>query len=721
MIVSGDRARRSTTSRTPASPARATRLAIVGALFILALGALVARLMAVQVVDHDRLAGMAAKSQYRRIHLEPPRGRVVDRHGTLLAFSTDNISLSARRERVADPDAVADSLATLGVSRRGTLQKLEPDSGYVWLTRTLLPEGRARSLAASLEGVQAERERKRITPQGPLAREIVGRWSEDPDLLCGIERRFDERLRGESGWEWTVLDAVGNRYVTTTRCDPVAGWDVVLTLDARIQEIAELALADAVAEHGARGGVIVVVDPHDGDILAMASLGRAGERSFSNRAVTEPIEIGSCAKVVTAVAALEYGVADTSRAFYCGILPDEENPPTVEDDHGEAEYLSFRRIIVESRNIGTARIARLLGAERLHAMLDVYGFGSRTGIELPGESAGLVRRVEDWSGVSVDAVSIGYEFSATPLQWSMAYAAVANGGRLLRPRIVRELVAPDGSRRTESGPEVVREVMSEETARTLRHVFRDVTKAGGTGRSADVPWLDVAGKTGTARKWDAEAGTYSHRRHIASFVGFAPWDEPRYVCAVVIDEPAGAHYYGGDVSAPVFRRVIEQIAAVYPETLRGDAEHLRVRVVPDEPAIGSNDALAAPGHASEPHGVPDLRGMAVAPAERLARRRGYEVEREGAGDRVLDQRPLPGEDPAASILLVTDTLAESVRVPDLTGLSFRRALATLSAVGLSATRQGVGTVRAQRPPAGTDTARGAVVALTLDPENWGRR
>jgi cell division protein FtsI (penicillin-binding protein 3) len=688
------------------------------ALLALAGAGLLVRLAKIQLLDHERLASLARRIQIKREPLCADRGRLLDRNGNLLAFSTDNPSVYVDRAKVQDARAAASALVELGLPISRTIQRLG-GTGHAPLTRELLPEPRVHEIVAAHPGLYVMREPKRVYPRGSLARQVIGRWSEERELLAGVEFRLDDVLTGEGGWETVVCDGHGGQYATGSRSHPRSGADVVLTLDRSIQDLAESALARAIETHDAEGGVVVVLDPMTGDVLAMASHGSREEGpGFTNRAVTHPIEIGSCAKLVVAAAALEAGVCDTSTTFFCGRIPGEEHPPLVRDDHGAAAWLSFQKILVESRNTGTARIARRVGPDRLYEAIRRFGFGSPTGIELPGESGGSIRPPSTWSGTSLDAIAIGYEYLATPLQWASAYASVANGGLLLRPRLVRETRDPETGTRRVVDTEVVRRVMTEETADLLRAVFHRVTRKGGTGTAAALPWVRVAGKTGTARKLDRESGTYGNRDHVASFVGFAPLEKPRVLCLVSIDGPKGRHY-GGEVAAPVFHTVLSGIAAIYPNWLREDLRHVTLVAEVHDAAPG--EALAAPLRHTVRE-LPDFRGLATLSARRLGIRRGYEPEVLGTGERVVYQEPAPGTRGVEAVVLYTEGEAPTrATVPDLIGCGYREAVTRLGAVGLSARRQGLGRVVAQVPGPGEIVASNTTVALALEDleRDWG--
>jgi cell division protein FtsI/penicillin-binding protein 2 len=694
------------------------RLTIVAAFFLLVFVGLVARLVKVQIVDHEHHRATAKRMHWRREVLQPERGRIFDRNGALLAFSTENPSIYARREEVQDVRAAATALTAIGLPREYSVTRLtSTPRGFAWLSRALHRQDRVAEIVEEIPGLYAEPEPKRVHPRGRTARRVLGGWTFDPHQATGLEAHFDGLLAGEAGWETVIVDATGNRYATAEGRPPRPGKDLALSIDVRVQEICEAAIEEATARWNARAGAIVLVEPSTGDVLAMASAGAADAGgSALPRAITDPFEVGSCAKLVVAAAALDADVCDTSTVVYCGTRPGEPDPPQVTDAHGRPEPLSMQLVIAQSRNTGTARIARLVGGERLHDYLGRFGFGRRTGINLPGESPGLLRPLESWSGRSLEALAIGYEFSATPLQLCMAYAAVANDGVLMQPRLVREIHDNATGSRQVIEPAAVRRVVKPETARTLRAILRRAVQRGGTGEHAALEWADVAGKTGTTRKLDPIVRRYTGERHLSSFVGMVPADRPRYVCAIVIDEPHGA-YYGAYVAAPVFKDVMEKIAAVAPVGVRRDARTLWCQRLPE--TRPERPDVPSPQLA----GVPDLRGLATLTARRLAARFGYRTEVLGSGDRILNQTPPPGERAAEVLVLSTSAAADAVAVPDLSGLGLRRAVATLGRHGLDARRVGEGVVMSQAPEAGTLVPPGAVVEIVLrDPERkWGLR
>ncbi len=691
----------------------------------LALGAviLILRLAQIQLLEHPRFSELAQRYHFRRETLPAERGRIFDRNGVLVAYSVENPSIYAVREEIVDLARAIDALHAVGVPREWAAERLKGERGFVWISHDLREEAQLKAAFENVPGLYYRMCPKRVYPWGGTAREIIGRDSEDPALRSGLEDHYDDLLCGESGWQSIIVDAVGGRYATADGRPPQPGRNLFLTLDIHIQEIAELALDAGIEKWGARGGVVLVLDPQSGEIIAMASRKRdAKGLNGCISAITDPFEVGSCAKVVVAASALEEAVCDTAKRFYCGIFPDEEKPPPVRDDHGKPEWLSFQMVIAESRNIGTARIARLVGPGRLYQYLTAFGFGKKTSIELPGESGGLLRRVAQWSGRSLETLAIGHEFSATSLQLAMAYAAVANGGLLLRPRLVRDVDDGGADGRAApptSCPEVIRRVVGEETARTLRAILHRATRSGGTGVRADVGWADVAGKTGTARKYVPEIGAYARDRHVASFVGFVPWDAPRYVCVVMIDEPEKG-CYGAEVAAPVFCEVIEKVAAVHPEGLRRDVREIDC----DPPLVAalSVDGLEAP--AADGRRVPDLRGMATNAARKQAALRGFETEVLGTGERVLHQSPRPGSRATGMIVLRTAGEAPThVAVPNVEGLSLRSAMAALAAVGLKPAAVGKGWVVRQRPPPGEAFPTGGAVEIVLvdRQRDWGVR
>ncbi len=535
--------------------------AVFGAIY----AALAVRVVYLQVFRGPELAQRAERQHEKSVAVEAERGTIYDRNGRVLATDLTVPSLYAIPPLIDNPESIARELAAvLRVSARPLARRLGEDRAFVWLERRVDPAVARAVEELGAEGVRLLPEPRRIYPRKALLSHVLGFAGIDHAGLEGLERYYDRDLRGDKGWLTYERDGAGHRlfpkglrYVAPSR-----GRDLVLTIDEVIQYIGERELEAAIAETGAESGTLIVMDPWDGGILALAvrptfnpnHIDYSDPNQWRNRAVTDAFEPGSTFKIVTAAAALDAGVVRPEEVIDCenGRWP---MPGGVLRDHEPLGRVRFSEVIAKSSNIGTAKVALRLGPERLARAIAAFGFGKKTGIDLGGETAGRVAPVSRWSKRSAATMSIGQELMVTPVQLAAAYAAVANGGRLVRPHLVtrvgdaelRDHRSPDGP-----GPRV----MSERTAAVLTRLLEGVVAPGGTGAVAAIEGVRAAGKTGTAQQVDPETGRYSLDRETASFVGFVPSTQPAVVIAVVLDNPRG-RVWGGTAAGPVFARVAE--------------------------------------------------------------------------------------------------------------------------------------------------------------------
>lgn len=544
-----------------------------------------ARLFYLQVVDHQRLSSRAASQISDEIHFYPKRGDICDRRGRKLAVDVKVDSIFGMPAEIKDHLRVARELSrATGRGLSHFRRELKKDRSFVWLQRQVAPAVSRKIRVLELPGIGFIKENRRYYPKRELAAQVLGFAGVDNQGLEGVELYYDAHLWRDAVWLVVEKDALGHDILVAG--PPVEalreGNEVRLTLDEVIQFAAQEELARGVRESRARGGCIVVLDPQRGEILAMANLPyfnpndfrTLGPAYFRNRAISDLVEPGSILKVSLLAAALEEKVVGTRTLFFCenGAMPFMGR--ILHDVHPYG-YLDTTGVIVKSSNIGATKIAQKLGPERYYRYLKNFGFGDKTGIDLPGEARGLVRPVSEWSGLSISAVAIGQEVSVTALQAALAFAAAVNGGKLYRPYIVREILDPDGRVVRSFPPTLVRRVVSPETSRKVREILvRAVTN--GTGQAAAVAGYVVAGKTGTAQKFDREEGTYSTERYLASFVGCAPASDPRIVILVMIDEPQES-IWGGSVAAPVFRRVTRRVLRYLNVPANGAGRILVVR------------------------------------------------------------------------------------------------------------------------------------------------
>lgn len=473
----------------------------------------------------------------------------------------DSVYAVPRQIPAAEKETIARVLEhTLKLDRAFLQDRLWRDKSFVWLARKVTPAQSRELRARNLKGIGFIKESKRSYPNGYLASQCIGFAGLDNSGLEGLELYYDRYLRGSPGWAVMLRDARSKKLNLYQQVSlPQDGQDIILTIDEVIQYIAERELEKAWRSSSAKGASIVVMDPWTGAILAMANCptydinfpGKADKEQMRNRAVCDLFEPGSVFKIVTASAALEEKKASEEDRIFCENGEYRVANHTLHD-HRPHGWLTFREVIEQSSNIGTCKIAQGLGAQTVWRYCKLFGFGVKTGIDLPGEISGMVKDLRHWSKTSITAVPMGQEVGVTALQLATAISAIANGGMVLKPAMVKEIRDSRGKTVKRFIPELVRTAISEETAARVKKILIGVIETG-TGKLAKSSEYTAAGKTGTAQKIEPN-GTYSHSKFIASFIGFAPAQEPKIVIVVTIDEPRGA-YFGGVISAPVFKNV----------------------------------------------------------------------------------------------------------------------------------------------------------------------
>lgn len=620
----------------------------------------VARLVQIQLVRHNDYTQRAQRQQERTLSLNPLRGSILDSRGRVLAESVSAETIYADPQAVSDVKKTAKALASIGVDDEDDIrEKLSARGSFVYIARQVPMDDAAKIKRLKLPGIYFLDDHRRSYPRGTLASNVIGYVGLDGEGLAGVEHSLDEHVHGKAGKVTLLQDARRGMYLVGGEGAnrPIDGNDVVLTIDSVVQFIAERALAKAVDKYHAAAGVAIVMDPSDGSLLAMASAPTFDPNHYRdyppaawrNRTVQDMYEPGSTFKIVTASAGLEEGVITPSQIVDCGNGAIQIANVTIHE-HGGNHYgmITFEDVMVHSSNVGAVKVGLNLGPDRFYRYIRKFGFGERTGIPLPGEAGGLVRRTDKWSMVSNASMSIGQEIGVTPLQLIRAVNAVANGGVRVEPRIVDRVVDATGRtiyRPPQPAPE---RIVSEKTAAVLNEILKAVV-ARGTGQPAALAEHIVAGKTGTAQK--AGRGGYSDKV-LASFVGYVPADRPRLVIYVAVDEPKGAQY-GGTVAAPVFKEIAEASLRYLgvPPSIPGRSLGVGA------PMLATFSQKPAP----RPHSaaVPDLRGLDARAAVASAVAAGLEVRVVGSGV-VTNQNPQPGGAlPQDHQLLLT--LAEVVR------------------------------------------------------------
>jgi cell division protein FtsI (penicillin-binding protein 3) len=541
------------------------RRAKVLSFFLAGWGVLVAlRLVQIQVLGHARAKAAVLRQAQDVVDVEPRRGSIFDRNGDILACSLPAPSVAIRpvsKETASmEREKVRKLQKALGLSESEVsyvLGRLRDEANYTYVKKKISEADAARIMALKLPGVELEAGTRRNYPHGSLASHVLGGMDLDGGNRTGVEARYNEILKGQEGKQITYKVGGGRDYQTQVLKSPVPGKDIVLTIDATIQYIAEKELARAVDEHGASGGVVIIMDTSSGEILALANrpsydlnVYPAPPEAMANRAVQASYEPGSTFKIVTAAAAMERNRVGYSELFDCsaGFI---RVGGTVITDHERVGVLSFPQVIIHSSNVGTVQFAQRVTVPEFCETIKAFGFGSRTGIDLPREDSGLVHPADSWQKSSLSHVAIGYEVRATALQTLVSMNVFATGGLRVRPLVVKT----DGDPGAPDGRPV--RVISEKTASELiNRVFVPVVEAG-TAKRGQLDGFGAAGKTGTARKYDRALDAYT-KEYTSSFVGFTPLDGPRLSMIVVLDEPKEG-YYGGEVCAPVFKDIARQV------------------------------------------------------------------------------------------------------------------------------------------------------------------
>src|SRR3989441_3154856 len=543
---------------------RALFIAIGLVVWMLAIGA---RLVQLQVNQHEELASRARSQQVGAIETSPSRGQLLDRQGRELARSIDTESFFADPREILNTDNTARRITAVTGQDRAELagrlsEAKETNKKFVWIVRRLDIQSASKLDQLNLDGIYSRKEPKRYYPNDSLAAHVLGFVGTDEIGLSGVEQYYNEKIRGEGGKVFLERDR-DRRAFESYEVQPHPGQTVVLTIDQTIQYRTEQALFAAVQNSHAKSGTAIVMDPHTGEILALANAPafdpnqppKDATDARVNGALQSIYEPGSTFKIVAYSAAIDKGLVTPEDKIDCQMGSITVAGRLIHDGHPYG-VLTVADALAKSSNVGAIKLSLMVGNESMYDFAKRLGFGARTGIDLPGESAGILRPLNRWQPSSIGSIAIGQEVGVTPLQMATAYSVIANGGSWGKPHVVRELRSPDGAimfqAKTESRP-----ALKAETGEKLRGMMEGVTLHG-TARKAQVEGYTAAGETGTAQKNDPKTQTYSATKYIGSFVGFAPVSNPSIVIIVVIDEPQGA-YHGGDVAAPVFREIAEQI------------------------------------------------------------------------------------------------------------------------------------------------------------------
>jgi cell division protein FtsI (penicillin-binding protein 3) len=711
------------------------RIGFVGLLLAAGAAVLVGRAWQLQITSGARYQNAAQRQSEGMSRVQAKRGVIKDRHGAELAISVDVDSIFAEPKRIQDPEAVAKRLApVLGIRASKLAKRLGSGRAFVYLKRRAGPEIAEKVRALDLPGIGIRPEPRRFYSNRDLAAHVLGFTDHSGQGVAGLERRFDEVLRGRSYEVPSLRDALGKRVLSEGFVPEAVleGDDVELTLDRHVQHVAEVELAKAVTENGGKAGVAIVAVPKTGEILALASypsfnpnnLRGVGPDAQLNRAVSMIYEPGSTMKLVTLAAALEDGLIGPNDSIDCENGLWKVGRRTIRDANHKYGVLSIGEVLKLSSNICSAKVGFKIGRENLHRWIERFGIGAPTGVELPGELRGLLRPASQWRDIALANIAFGQGLSVTPLQVTQVASTLANGGVRVAPRIVRATIDATGQR-TVPPPTTPERVVSARTAAEMTRMMIEVTQEGGTAPAAAIPGFRVAGKTGTSQKIDPVTRAYSHSLYVASFVGFVPAEAPEVVVLVMVDEPERS-IYGGTVAAPAFRRIAT--AALGARA-----------VFPDDPEARAAFLTAAREASAEP---PAPAPAAVARAELTADVGEDELSVEtglsararallGETARPAARRPVVAPDEAPDAPVEADVPAPEAwsegtgrtpgdpedrqRMPNFAGLSPREVVHRSAEVRCDLVLIGTGRAVKQSPRPGTILVPGSRCEVTLAP------
>ena len=728
---------------TSPNPGSSPRLYLLGTMLLLWCAAICGRLIYLQVFCYGNFVKQAGHQQQRAIPLAPKRGVIYDRAGRELAMSVLVDSAFAVPTEVKDlPTAVSLISRITGDDANVVLADCRAHKTFCWVARKASDETIGRIKSLNLQGIHFQKEPKRFFPARDLAAQVLGSVGMEDSGQSGIEHEFDEKLRGRPGKMSISVDA-RKKWFSDVETQPEPGENLVLTIDKNIQYIAEKELDQAIHDTQAIAGTVIVENPHTGEILALANRPTFNPNlrkqitpaALTNRAVSYVYEPGSTFKLVTISAALEEKITNPDEVFDCQMGSIVYNGMRIRDakPHG---LLPVWGVLAESSDVGAIKIALRLGEDRFYKYIRAYGFGQQTGIELPGETRGLTKPPSRWSRVSIAAISMGQEIGISPLQLAGLVSTFANDGIWVAPRIVAGTTQPQGMVQTVTfHPAEGRRVISSFTAAEMRSMMQKVVLEG-TGRKAILEGYSAAGKTGTAQKVDPATGAYSKTKYIGSFAGFAPVNNPQIVVAVILDSAVGPHQ-GGQVSAPVFRRISQQVLEYLhvPHDLPLAPKHQLLLAqakmkdkdleegTPDHPGepletaevTGDSAGAGKPSvaRAPPPANARTLNGPVVQAAMREPMANGPQAASatpavpEKPGDTtasVQEKLPLTGT-------VVLDVEQGGIEVPSLVGKTVRSALEAAQDAGLELEPVGSGIARQQSPAPGTHVHAGSRVTV----------
>jgi len=632
------------------------RIMMIFCAFILLFSIIIIRAFQLQIIERDKLTQLIEKQYLKYVKLPPKRGTIYDRKKRELAVSIEVDSVYARPGNIKNKKEIAKKLSPiLKVNYRSLKRKLESDRPFVWLKRRISPPQSTKIKKLHLEGIGFIEESKRFYPNRELVSNCLGFAGLDPKGLEGIELEYDSYLKGTPGYLLVERDALGRNIYTQDikQVNATKGYNLQLTIDKTIQYLVEKALEEGVKKNKAKAGIAIVMVPQTGEVLALAVRPTFNPNNFwdyspsqwRNRAVTDIFEPGSTFKMFLISSALDEGIFQPQDIFYCENGSYSLENRVIHDVH-KYGWLTLTKIIKYSSNIGACKIAENLGKKKFYRYIRKFGFGSKTGIDLPGETSGLLTLPYKWSRIHLGTISFGQGISISPIQLITAFSAIANGGILMKPYLVKAIFNDRGELIKEFHPEGRGRIITQRTAKQVTSILKTVVEKGGTGENAFIPGFEIAGKTGTAQKVDPEIKNYSNHKAISSFIGFLPADDPKLAILIITDEPQGIPY-GGTVAAPIFKEATSHIIR-YLNILPHQGSMTMVKYHPDtdpyQEKITINHNYIKKISLNEQHvskSMPDFSGLSIRDVLKKGEELDLTIEISGSG-KAVSQYPPPG-------------------------------------------------------------------------------
>jgi len=692
-----------------------TRQKFVMVLIILLWICMAVKIGIIQFINHDQLHNRAKNQRIKTVILKGSRGNIYDRNGVQLAMNLESASYGIKCKYIENIDKTALILSgATGIKTQKIKSIIDSNKNFQWLIRQADSSTMEKLDKIELKSIDRIPESKRYYPLGKIAAQVIGYTDIDGIGIEGCEFFFNDELSGRNGRSTVLRDA--KQKVTLSLDKPIImpqyGNDIVLTIDWRIQEIAEEELEEGVKKWNAESGGVIVLDTETGEILAMANVPRFDPNDTAyfnpsnfdpkyrkNRLVTDMIEPGSTFKIVTFIEALESGIINENDEIDCENGKFKIGRHTINDVHGLG-IVPASEVFIHSSNIGAVKIAEKIGKQKLYERARMMGFGEVTGFNFPDETPGRLINPREWSNLSLPTISFGQGVATSPLQISMAYAAIANGGFLLHPRILKEIRSNNGKSVRNMNGGKIRRAMTSETAERMTELLCKTVELG-TGKTAAIPDVCIAGKTGTAQRVKKGVRGYAPGLYLSSFIGFIVDHNPKILCFVMIDSPKGVHY-GSQVAAPIFRNVMNRI--------------LNMSGNPWSAMIEKN-TLPEP---SSTVTLPDMKGIDVKDAVTELNKIGFNPVVIGDSTLVMKQFPLPGAElnKGANITLYSNVVISAennrIKVPDLKGKTMREAVQYLVQSNLGVNVNGSGIVKSQEPNPGTLVDYGTVCTIACN-------